>query len=212
MATAMVQGALAANLSLTNVPFSLSSDTMAAPGGMAVVMTGIGSDGDTATGAAAEVGVPKAGLDGICVHATQSVKIGGLDLGTYSLNISSPATGATASQLASGAAGLQANNLILNAQSVTAAKATLDNAGGTAPPTTIGASADSINSGTSGIKDGAAGAFGLSATGGQATVENLLASANGATLGGSITLPDLRIALAVGDTQGTGAGQTASGC
>ncbi|GAB3667713.1 hypothetical protein GCM10027589_33780 [Actinocorallia lasiicapitis] len=209
MAAAMVQGALAANLSLTNVPFSLSSDTVAAPQGMGAVLTTVGSNGTTATGAAAEVGIPKAGLDGICVHATQTFNVAGLNLGTYSLNISSPKTGASVAALAAGS-GIQADNMILNAQAVNAATATLG--GSATTPTTIGASADSVNSGTSGIKDGVPGAFGLNATGGQAALTGLDASANGATIGGTISLPNLKIALATGDSKGTGAGQTASGC
>lgn len=45
MATAMVQGALAANLSLTSVPFTLSSRTVAAPQGIGAVMHTIDAGG-----------------------------------------------------------------------------------------------------------------------------------------------------------------------
>ncbi|MCZ7432498.1 DUF6230 family protein [Streptomyces sp. WMMC1477] len=196
MTMAMVQGALAANLSLTSVPFTLSSKTVAAPDGIAAVMSTVDAGGPTST---AEVGIPKAGLDGICVHATQSVNLPVVgDLGTWSLNISSPEspTPLTPEQLAAGE-GLQANRLVLDAQSVQAATATL-NASPTSP-NVIGAAADSDNIKAAGITDGTPGQFGLDATGGQTNLASLDADANGATLSGAITLPNLSIGIKHGD-------------
>ncbi|MFJ8045946.1 cholesterol esterase [Kitasatospora sp. NPDC096147] len=203
MTLAMVQGVLAANLSLTSVPFTLSSNTVAAPKGLGAVMTTVTAGSPTA---AAEVGLPKAGLDGICIHAVQSVNLPVVGtVGTWSLNISSPAaaTPLTSAQLASGQ-GIQANNLILDAQSVKGATATLNATATT--PNQIGAAADSANIKGTGITDGTAGQFGLDATGGQTDISGLKANANGATIGGAITLPDLAINLANGDTAGKGAG------
>ncbi|MGW4159777.1 DUF6230 family protein [Streptomyces sp. NPDC004788] len=197
MATAMVQGALAANLSLTSVPFTLSSKTVAAPSGIGTVMHTVDAGG--AKGAA-EVGIAQAGLDGLCVHATQSVNLPVVGtLGTWSLNISSPAaaTPLTPDQLAAGQ-GLQAQKLILDAQSVKAAKATLNATATT--PNVIGAAADGNGIKGTGITDGSAGQFGLDATGGRTTLESLKADANGATIAGAITLPDLAIDIASGNT------------
>ncbi|MFC9735585.1 DUF6230 family protein [Streptomyces roseolus] len=197
MATAMVQGALAANLSLTSVPFTLSSKTVAAPQGIGAVMHTIDAGGPKG---AAQVGIAKAGLDGICVHATQSVNLPVIgSLGTWSLNISSPAaaTPLTSDQLANGA-GLQANKLILDAQALKAATATLNATDAT--PNVIGAAADGAGIKATGIQDGAAGQFGLDATGGRTDISNLNADANGATIAGAITLPDLAIAIKHGDT------------
>ncbi|MEU0400046.1 DUF6230 family protein [Streptomyces sp. NPDC006197] len=196
MATAMVQGALAANLSLTSVPFTLSSKTVAAPQGIGAVMHTIDAGG--AKGAA-EVGIAKAGLDGICVHAVQSVNLPVIgSLGTWSLNISSPAaaTPLTSDQLVAGA-GLQANKLVLDAQALKAATATL-NASDTTP-NVIGAAADGAGIKGTGINDGTPGQFGLDATGGRTDIKNLNADANGATIAGAITLPDLAIGIAHGD-------------
>ncbi|MFF2780240.1 DUF6230 family protein [Streptomyces sp. NPDC058052] len=197
MATAMVQGALAANLSLTSVPFTLSSRTVAAPQGIGAVMHTIDAGGPKG---AAQVGIAKAGLDGICVHATQSVDLPVIgSLGTWSLNISSPAaqTPLTSDQLVNGA-GLQANKLILDAQALKAATATLNASDAT--PNVIGAAADGDGIKATGIKDGAAGQFGLDATGGRTDISNLNADANGATIAGAITLPDLAIAIKHGDS------------
>ncbi|MFI8826242.1 DUF6230 family protein [Streptomyces sp. NPDC053431] len=197
MATAMVQGALAANLSLTSVPFTLSSRTVAAPTGIGAVMHTIDAGG--AKGAA-EVGIAQAGLDGLCVHATQSVNLPVVgSLGTWSLNISSPAaaTPLTPDQLAAGE-GLQARKLILDAQALKASKATL-NASDTTP-NVIGAAADGNGIKGAGINDGTAGQFGLDATGGRTTIESLKADANGATIAGAITLPNLAIDIAHGNT------------
>ncbi|MFJ9824040.1 cholesterol esterase [Streptomyces sp. NPDC101160] len=197
MATAMVQGALAANLSLTSVPFTLTSKTVAAPSGIGAVMHTVDAGG--AKGAA-EVGIAQAGLDGLCVHATQSVNLPVVGtLGTWSLNISSPAaaTPLTPDQLAAGQ-GLQAQKLILDAQSVKAAKATLNATATT--PNVIGAAADGSGIKGTGVTDGSAGQFGLDATGGRTTLESLKADANGATIAGAITLPDLAIDIASGNT------------
>lgn len=196
MVTAMMQGALAANLSLTSVPFTLSSKTVAAPNGIGAVLHTVDAGGAKS---AAEVGIAKAGLDGLCVHAVQSVNLPVIgDLGTWSLNISSPAaaTPLTPEQLAAGE-GLQANKLILDAQSLKAATATL-NASDTTP-NVIGAAADGAGIKGTGINDGTPGQFGLDATGGQTNIKNLNANANGATISGAITLPDLSIAVAHGD-------------
>ncbi|WP_246213965.1 hypothetical protein [Kitasatospora viridis] len=90
MAMAMTEGALAANLSLTAVPFTLSSTTVAAPKGLGTVMTTVNAGSNPA--AVSEVGLPKAGLDGVCIHATQSVNLPLVGtVGTWSLNITSPA-------------------------------------------------------------------------------------------------------------------------
>lgn len=197
MATAMVQGALAANLSLTSVPFTLSSRTVAAPTGIGAVMHTVDAGG--AKGAA-EVGIAQAGLDGLCVHATQSVDLPVIgSLGTWSLNISSPAaaTPLTPDQLAGGA-GLQARKLILDAQALKTSKATLTASDTT--PNVIGAAADGSGIKGSGIDDGTPGQFGLDATGGRTTIEGLKADANGATIAGAITLPDLTIGIAHGTT------------
>lgn len=197
MVTAMMQGALAANLSLTSVPFTLSSKTVAAPNGIGAVMHTVDAGGAKT---AAEVGLAKAGLDGICVHAVQSVNLPVVgNLGTWSLNISSPAaaTPLTPDQLAAGA-GLQANKLILDAQSLKASTATLNASDAT--PNVIGAAADSANIKTTGIQDGTPGQFGLDATGGRTDIKNLNADANGATIAGAITLPDLAIGVAHGDS------------
>ncbi|WP_406859107.1 DUF6230 family protein [Streptomyces sp. HUAS MG47] len=197
MVTAMMQGALAANLSLSSVPFTLSSKTVAAPNGIGSVLHGIDAGGQKA---AAEVGLAKAGLDGICVHATQEVNlpiVGGL--GTWSLNISSPeaATPLTHDQLAAGE-GLQATKLILDSQALEASTATLNASDAT--PNVIGAAADSANIKTTGIQDGTPGQFGLDATGGRTDIRNLDADANGATIAGAITLPNLKIGVAHGDS------------
>ncbi|MGW4650509.1 DUF6230 family protein [Kitasatospora sp. NPDC004289] len=203
MTLAMAQGVLAANLSLTSVPFTLSSNTVAASKGLGAVMTTVTAGSPTA---AAEVGLPKAGLDGICIHAVQSVNLPVVGtIGTWSMNISSPAaaTPLTTAQLAAGQ-GIQANNLILDAQSVKGATATLNATAAT--PNQIGAAADSANIKGTGITDGTAGQFGLDATGGQTDILGLKANANGATIGGAITLPNLAINLANGDTAGKGAG------
>ncbi|RKE22382.1 cholesterol esterase [Streptomyces sp. TLI_171] len=203
MTVAMAQGVLAANLSLTSVPFTLSSNTVAAPKGIGAVLTTITAGNSTA---AAEVGLPKAGLDGICIHAVQSVNLPVIGtIGTWSLNITSPAatTPLTTAQLAAGQ-GLQANNLILDAQAVKGASATLNATAAT--PNQIGAAADSANIKGAGITDGTAGQFGLDATGGETDITGLRANANGATIGGAITLPNLAINLANGDTAGKGAG------
>ncbi|MFC7466596.1 hypothetical protein ACFQVA_01515 [Actinomadura keratinilytica] len=140
MAAAMLQGALAANLSLTNVPFTLSSKTVAAPGGIAAALTTVDTGKNTT---ATSVGIPKAGLDGICVHAAQKIGLPVVgDLGTWSLNISSPEakTPLTTGDLASGK-GLQANKLVLDAQAVKAAQAKLN--ASESSPNVIGAAADS---------------------------------------------------------------------
>ncbi|GAA1983499.1 hypothetical protein GCM10009738_73080 [Kitasatospora viridis] len=204
MAMAMTEGALAANLSLTAVPFTLSSTTVAAPKGLGTVMTTVNAGSNPA--AVSEVGLPKAGLDGVCIHATQSVNLPLVGtVGTWSLNITSPAaaTPLTTAQLDAGQ-GLQASNLILDGNAITGASATL-NASGTTP-NTIGAAADSANIKNSGITDGSAGQFGLDATGGETDISGLKANANGATLGGAITLPNLSISLVNGDTAGKGTG------
>ncbi|MFF9199087.1 DUF6230 family protein [Streptomyces sp. NPDC014779] len=197
MASAMVQGALAANLSLTSVPFTLSSRTVAAPSGIGAVMHTVDAGGPKG---AAEVGIAQAGLDGLCVHATQAVNLPVIgSLGTWSLNISSPAaaTPLTPDQLAAGE-GLQARKLVLDAQALKASKATL-NASDTTP-NVIGAAADGAGIKGTGINDGTAGQFGLDATGGRTTIESLKADANGATIAGAITLPNLAIGIAHGDT------------
>ncbi|WP_030222003.1 DUF6230 family protein [Streptomyces bikiniensis] len=196
MATAMVQGALAANLSLTSVPFTLSSKTVAAPQGIGAVMHTVDAGGPKG---AAEVGLAKAGLDGICVHAVQSVNLPVIgSLGTWSLNISSPAaaTPLTSDQLVAGA-GLQANKLVLDAQALKASTATLHASDGS--PNVIGAAADSDGIKSTGITDGTPGQFGLDATGGRTDIKNLNADANAATISGAITLPDLAIGIAHGD-------------
>ncbi|WP_185893624.1 DUF6230 family protein [Streptomyces sp. WAC08241] len=196
MATAMVQGALAANLSLTSVPFTLSSKTVAAPQGIGAVMHTVDAGGPKGS---AEVGLAKAGLDGICVHAVQSVDLPVIgSLGTWSLNISSPAaaTPLTSEQLVAGG-GLQANKLVLDAQALKASTATLHAADGS--PNVIGAAADSAGIKSTGINDGTAGQFGLDATGGRTDIKNLNADANAATISGAITLPDLAIGIAHGD-------------
>ncbi|MGA5226432.1 DUF6230 family protein [Streptomyces koyangensis] len=196
MAAAMLQGALAANLSLTNVPFTLSSKTVAAPGGIAAALTTVDTGSNTT---ATSVGIPKAGLDGICVHAAQKIGLPVVgDLGTWSLNISSPEakTPLTTGELASGK-GLQANKLVLDAQAVKAARAKLN--ASESSPNVIGAAADSPTMRGAGIKDGVPGQFGLDATGGLTDIRRLHADANGATLSGTITLPDLTIGLAHGD-------------
>ncbi|SEM00922.1 cholesterol esterase [Streptacidiphilus jiangxiensis] len=203
MTVAMVSGALAANLSLSSVPFTLTSNTVAAPSGLGTVLDTV-TTGTTST-ASAEVGLPKAGLDGICIHAVQSVNLPVVGtVGTWSLNISSPAaaTPLTPAQLAAGQ-GLQATNLILNAQAIKAGSATLNATATT--PNVIGAAADGAGVRTSGITDGTAGQFGLDAGGGEADLSSLNANANGATLGGAITLPNMNIALVNGDTAGKGA-------
>ncbi|WP_431780577.1 DUF6230 family protein [Streptomyces chumphonensis] len=196
MTAAMVQGALAANLSLTSVPFTLSSKTVAAPDGIGAIMNSVDAGGEKAV---AQVGLPRAGLDGICVHATQSVNLPVIgDLGTWSLNIHSPAadTPLTPEQLASGD-GLQANKLVLDAQAVNAATATLN--ASTVTPNTIGAAADSQNIKDTGLTGGTPGQFGLDATGGRTDLNGLAADANGATISGAITLPDLSIGIKHGD-------------
>lgn len=203
MTVAMTQGVLAANLSLSSVPFTLSSATVAAPKGLGTVMTTVTAGSPTA---AAEVGLPKAGLDGVCIHATQSVNLPVVGtVGTWSLNISSPAaaTPLTPAQLAAGQ-GLQASNLVLDGQAVKGASATLNATATT--PNTIGAAADSANIKNSGITDGTAGQFALDASGGETDISGLKANANGATIGGALTLPNLSIALVNGDTAGKGTG------
>ncbi|AUG80911.1 hypothetical protein CFP65_6247 [Kitasatospora sp. MMS16-BH015] len=203
MAVAMTEGALAANLSLTAVPFTLSSNTMAAPKGLGAVMTTVNAGANPT--AVTEVGLAKAGLDGICIHATQSVNLPVVGtVGTWSLNITSPAaaTPLTTAQLDAGQ-GLQASNLILDGGAITGASATLNATATT--PNQIGAGADSANIKNSGITDGSTGQFGLDATGGETDISGLKAHANGATLGGAITLPNLNIALVNGDTAGKGA-------
>jgi hypothetical protein len=203
MTVAMTEGVLAANLSLTSVPFTLTSTTVAAPKGLGTVLTTVTAGSSTA---AAEVGLPKAGLDGVCIHAVQSVNLPVIGtVGTWSLNISSPgaATPLTTAQLAAGQ-GIQANNLVLDAQAVKGASATLNATATT--PNQIGAAADSANIKGTGITDGTTGQFGLDATGGETDISGLSANANGATIGGAMTLPNLSIALANGDTAGKGAG------
>jgi hypothetical protein len=178
MAAAMLNGVLAANLSISDTNFQLKADSVATDhNGLGLVATSVNRKSGAA--GVAQIGIKKATLSNLCASTYQS--LGGL--GGFNVKISIPAVGATA------------NNLQLNATSLGSNSATL---GGTpAAPIILGQDASAVNAdqGTTGT----AGQFGLE-TGNVAgtaaddaalssTLTGLNGIAQSATIGGALTLP-----------------------
>lgn len=173
MTAALLQGVLAANLSVSNVNFALKATEVSTDG------TGLGLIADTVSQggtdkASAQVGITKATVSNLCVAAPVTLPLLG---GTKYINIEIPAAGTTA------------NNLVLAASSVVADSATLG--GDTANPIVLGATASSVGHGTTTTNGGN---FGLN-TGGAAanaatvsTLGGLNASAQQATIGGALSV------------------------
>jgi hypothetical protein len=195
LAVALVNGALVSAISLTNTPFTITSDAFGSASDVGVIMN-TQNVGGTTTGAT-EVGVTKAGLDGVCVQASQSFTVGTTTFGPYYLTISTPSSGATPATLAAGTAGDQVSNLILNSKGLTTptngtttGSFTLE--GSSTSPSVIGQDASTITAG--GITGGATGAFGLDSPSGAQAV-NLDASAYDATVAGTFALPNLTLGI-----------------
>ncbi|MGW1935133.1 DUF6230 family protein, partial [Streptomyces sp. NPDC001919] len=193
LGTALAQGALAANFSVTGQPFTLTSNGVEGTGFGAIVNTpAVGRpDGSTTTDTAmARVGFASAGLAGLCgiVHQT----IAGVP---YSLLLTggqkvaaTPPTAFTTD--------IDASNLYIQATELRAyGRTTLQNA-------VLGQSADQVTVAGRPLTGAVPGGFGLGSAGGEGgssiTLHGLDATAYDAEMAGALVLPDLRIRVVAG--------------
>ncbi|TXS14831.1 cholesterol esterase [Streptomyces sp. adm13(2018)] len=193
LGSALAQGALAANFSVTGQPFTLTSNGVEGSGFGAIVNTpAVGRpDGSTTTNTAmARVGFASAGLAGLCgiVHQT----IAGVP---YSLLLTggqkvaaTPPTAFTTD--------IDASNLYIQATELRAyGKTTLQNA-------VLGQSADQVTVAGRPLTGAVPGGFGLGSAGGEGgssiTLHGLDATAYDAEMAGALVLPDLKIRVVPG--------------
>ncbi|MEX0173117.1 DUF6230 family protein [Streptomyces sp. LMG1-1-1.1] len=193
LGTALAQGALAANFSVTGQPFTLTSNGVAGTGFGAVVNTpAVGRpDGTSTTNTAmARVGFASAGLAGLCgiVHQT----IAGVP---YSLLLTGGQT-VTATPPGTFTTDIDASNLYIQATELQAyGPTTLQNA-------VIGQSADQVTVAGKPLTGALPGGFGLGSAGGEGgssiKLHGLNATAYDAEMAGALVLPDLRIRVVAG--------------
>lgn len=195
MAAAMLNGVLAANLAISNTDFTLKAAGVTTDhNGLSLVAQSIHrSNGGTGTDkGVAEVGITQATLNNMCVAAHQTLPL----VGAFDVKLTLPGSATTA------------NNLILNADSLGAATATLQ--GSSSNPIILGQDAAQVGNG---ITNGAAGAFGLvsgdsssTSTLPGSTLGTLNANAQSATIGGSLSLTSGGLNISVAPSSAT------SGC
>ncbi|MFI9116757.1 DUF6230 family protein [Streptomyces venezuelae] len=193
LGTALAQGALAANFSVTGQPFTLTSNGVEGSGFGAIVNTPpVGRpDGTTTTHTAmARVGFASAGLAGLCGIVHQS--IAGVP---YSLLLTGGQK-VTATPPATFATDIDASNLYIQATELQAyGPTTLQNA-------VLGQSADQVTVAGKPLTGALPGGFGLGSAGGEGgssiTLHGLDATAYDAEMAGALVLPDLRIRVVAG--------------
>lgn len=196
MAAAMLNGVLAANLAISNTDFTLKAAGVTTDhNGLSLVAQSIHRSTGTTSGTdkgVAEVGITQATLNNMCVAAHQTLPI----VGAFDVKLTLPGTATTA------------NNLILNADSLSAQSATLQ--GSSSNPIILGQDAAQVGNG---ITNGAAGAFGLvsgdsssTSTLPGSTLGTLNANAQSATIGGSLSLTSGGLNISVAPSSAT------SGC
>lgn len=179
LATAIVQGALAANFNVANTKLSLSADHLHATGfsGVLGTTTYKQSDGSSKQAGVLRAGIRAATIDGtLCVLVNQP-----LPIGSYTLVI----------KAGGGDAQMQVANLIADAtQLVSKSKATLGGAG-------LGVSGDDVA--FNGKPLGAApGSFGLDLSNGYADLTGAQLSAYDAVISGALQLPNADISVVPG--------------
>ncbi|WP_225802365.1 DUF6230 family protein [Streptomyces sp. NK15101] len=193
LGTALAQGALAANFSVTGQPFTLTSNGVRGSGFGAIVNTpAVGRpDGTTSTSTAmARVGFASAGLAGLCgiVHQTiAGVPYSLLLTGGQKVTAAPPATFTT---------DIDASNLYIQATELQAyGPTTLQNA-------VLGQSADQVTVAGKPLTGALPGGFGLGSAGGEGgssiALHGLNASAYDAEMAGALVLPDLKLRVVAG--------------
>ncbi|WP_405852319.1 DUF6230 family protein [Streptomyces sp. NBC_00090] len=196
LGTALAQGALAANFSVTGQPFTLTSNGVEGTGFGAIVNTPAvaRADGTTTTHTAmARVGFASAGLAGLCgiVHQT----IAGVP---YSLLLTGgqKVTATPATPPGAFTTDIDASNLYIQATELQAyGPTTLQNA-------VLGQSADQVTVAGKPLTGALPGGFGLGSAGGEGDssirLHGLNATAYDAEMAGALVLPDLRIRVVAG--------------
>lgn len=185
MATAIVNGALAANLSVSNSPLTVtSSKDVVASGGLAAVMSNTqdkaGSAGSKTS--VLEAAVKNAQMADVCATVNQSVL--GLPF-TLQVKAGDGTPGS-----------LTVNQVLADATSLTGNATMADDGSGTAK-TTVGDDASGFSTAAQGVT-GAPGEFGLTSNGTKTTISNLNASAKYATIAGAVTLKGLSVKIVSG--------------
>lgn len=174
LATAMVQGVLAATFAVSGVPIQLTSAKVEGTGfngHLAAVQTFGGSE------AAATAGFRTATLDGLCVRATPNFG----PLGDWTLKI-------TAGDGVANTQDLRAENLVLDAKSIAG--------NGEFSGLDLGVAASSARKGPVVPRAGDEGNFGLQAD--RADVAGMSASALSATIAGRFQLQGLNLGVSQG--------------
>ncbi|MGA5873733.1 DUF6230 family protein [Streptomyces cinereoruber] len=193
LGTALAQGALAANFSVTGEPFTLTSNGVQGSGFGAIVNTpAVGRpDGTTTTNTAmARVGFASAGLAGLCGIVHQ--KIAGVP---YSLLLTGGQK-VTATPPGTFTTDIDASNLYIQATELQAyGPTTLQNA-------VLGQSADQVTVAGKPLTGALPGGFGLGSAGGEGgssiKLHGLNATAYDAEMAGALVLPDLKIKVVPG--------------
>jgi len=209
---AIAQGVLAASLNLNNQPFTLYSNKIQGTG-LGLYLNSASTSGGA--NAAARVGIASATLDGLCGLVKQSMSLAGINKDVYLI--------ITAGQTVTGTPNttptrvINASNLFLEASSLTGTTdvnnpATIQNAilGVSADnvqmPTGAGGAGQTMPTTSSFGSAAQPGGFGLQGSGldangqvvpGVVTIPGLSASAIDAEIAGNLTLPNVKIQIAV---------------
>lgn len=193
LGSAMSQGVLAANFSVTGQPFTLNSNGVSGSGFGAIVNTppvGRPDGSSTTTTGMARVGFASAGLAGLCGIVHQS--IAGLP---YSLLLTA-GQDVAATAPATFTTDIDASNLFIQATELNAGgRTTLENA-------VIGQSADQVMVAGKPMTGALPGGFGLGSAGGEGgssiKLHGLNATAYDAEIAGSLVLPELNLRVVPG--------------
>jgi hypothetical protein len=219
---AIAQGVLAANVNLTNQPFTLYSNKLSGTG-MGLYLNAANTAGGAT--AAARVGISSATLDGFCGLVKQNMSIAGISKDVYLILTAgqtvtgtpntTPVRTINASNLFLEATALQGGNDINNPSTIQ--NAILGISGDNIQMPTGPAGAAQTMPGTSNYGSAAApGSFGLQGSGqdangnvtpGTITIPGLNASALDTEIAGNLTLPNLKISMSV-----VAAGSAAPAC